>query len=184
MPSLDAASKDPCYMTVKLKPEVMKYVESDPNSKVNVVPSQQKKWLPANFRLSIDGMEDVCKHVTKIEHPSIKIKIPSDAGSMRQSIRVPGRVEYPNITFYIPESYGRDLFRWSKDTTWMKTPRNGTLEYLSSDNTPLFTLTFKGLGIFKISDNKSGSGSDKVMYTTMEMYCEDIRFKYDPAAAQ
>src|SRR5258706_3586664 len=69
-PACDGASKDAAKMTVKLGPELIRIVAGSgkplPGAKV------QKKWLPANFRLEIAGLD--CSKVNKVEAITIKQK--------------------------------------------------------------------------------------------------------------
>ena len=41
----------------------------------------------------------------------------------------------------------------------------------------LFTLTFSGLGMFKLTPEKVEAGSENVRRVKAEMYCEQITFK-------
>ncbi len=51
----------------------------------------QKKWLPCNFRLSIANLP--MKSVSGVEPLAIRAQTPT-----------PGKIEYPNLTFYLPEA--------------------------------------------------------------------------------
>jgi hypothetical protein len=62
-PACDGASKDPAYMTIKFEPEKVK-LKKDTGKAGNPPAANQKRWLPANFRLKIDGID--CSKVRKI----------------------------------------------------------------------------------------------------------------------
>ena len=49
-------------------------------------------------------------------------------------------------------------------------------------HTELFNLSFENLGIIKFTPDKLDSGSDKLRYVKVEMYCESMKFKYSPNA--
>ena len=67
---------------------------------------EQKKWLPSNFRLKIDGLDNACPQVNKIEAITIKQKVVEDPG--RRAARLPegaGELEYPNLVITFAESH-------------------------------------------------------------------------------
>jgi len=182
-PALDAASKDAAKMTIKLSPEVTRKVAVTDGSSIK--PTVQKKWLPANFRLKIDGLEEACARVNKIEAITLKQK----------AMSVPGGVEtieqeVPNLVISCPESSSKQLYDWFDDFVIKgqngdEAEKGGTLVYLDNDlRTPLFTLTFKNLGIFKIIQDKLEAQADQVGRVKAEMYCEQIFFEYGPTIGQ
>jgi len=70
MPALDAASKDAAKMTIKFAPEYTRFSASvgggaTISGKYASDAKIQKKWLPANFRLKIEGLEVPCVKVTR-----------------------------------------------------------------------------------------------------------------------
>jgi len=62
-PKLDASSKDAAKLTVKFAPEYTRFATGSGKapSLQKHDSSVQKKWLPSNFRLTIDGVD--CKYV-------------------------------------------------------------------------------------------------------------------------
>lgn len=121
-PACDGASKDAAYMTIKITPETMKYSVGD-GKQVELSASareKQKKWLCSNFRFAIDGLDPACKKVRKIDAFTIKQKKAASSG-------VPGKIEYPNLSFYVPEDAGGDFESWMRQP---KEARKGSLEFL------------------------------------------------------
>ena len=47
----------------------------------------------------------------------------------------------------------------------------------------LFSLTFKHLGVFKLTPDKVEAGSENIRRIKAEMYCEDMAFEYRAAWA-
>jgi len=145
---------------------------------------EQKKWLPSNFRLRIDGLEAACKAVNKIEALTIKQKVVEDPiGEHRDYQKLPASIEYPNLVITCSEAQADDLYKWHEDfviggNNGQDKEKGGTLEYLSANTKDtLFTLTFSGLGIFKLTPEKVEAGSENVRRVKAEMYCEQITFK-------
>jgi len=183
-PALDAASKDAAKMTVKFAPEYTRNIQKTGGAiKGEIGKGQQKKWLPANFKLEIDGLGDACKHVNKIEALTIKQKVVDNpVGEMRDFQKEPAHIEFPNLVITLSEAYADQLFAWHenfviKGLNDQGAEKNGMLQYLSSDLKPLFTLEFMGLGIFKCQKEKSEAHSENIARVKAEMYCHQIKFK-------
>lgn len=193
MPALDAASKDAAKMTLKFKPEYTRKVIGQGNKITGgmfpIDAKKQKQWLPSNFRLRIDGLEEPCTRVNKIEALTIKQKVTENAvGELRDYEQEATSVEVPNLVITTAESHAKPLYDWHEDfvihgNCGEDNEKGGTLEYLAPDRkTVLFTLTFKNLGIFKVAPDKMEAGAEGIRRVKAEMYCEDIRFSYSPAA--
>jgi hypothetical protein len=192
MPALDAASKDAAKMTLKFKPEMTRKSLAQ-GGKVTgsfkIDAKKQKQWLPSNFRLKIDGLDEPCSRVNKIEALTIKQKVTENAvGEMRDYEQEATSVEIPNLVITLAESHAKPLYDWHEDfvikgNCTEDNEKGGTLEYLASDlKTVLFTLTFKNLGVFKVAPDKMEAGAEGVRRIKAEMYCEDVRFSYSGAA--
>src|SRR5690606_24928703 len=67
--------------------------------------NSQKHWSANNFDLTIKGLEQACKRVTKIDSFTVKQKIiEHHVGGQKAAIKVPSVVDFPNLTFYVPEA--------------------------------------------------------------------------------
>lgn len=189
MPALDAASKDAAKMTLKFKPEKTRMKAASGKLKGEFKSEVQKRWMPSNFRLKIDGLDDMTKRVSKVEALVVKQKVvESPCGELREYESEPASLELPNLVITVAESHAKDLYTWHEDfvikgNCGQDKEKSGTLEYLTPDlQTPLFTLTFKGLGIFKCAPDKLEGGGEKIRSVKAEMYLEHIDFKYDGKA--
>jgi phage tail-like protein len=190
MPALDAGSKDAALMTIKIQPEITRKTMA-PGSKLVFQgdSAKQKMWLPSNFRLRIDGCEQACMRVNKIDALTVKQKVVEDAvGERRDYERVAVAVEVPNLVVTLSEADADPFYKWHEDFVikglcGQDKEKGGTLEYLAPDtSTVLFTLNFRHLGIFKISTDKGEAGNEGIRRVKVEMYCEDIEFGYQGAA--
>jgi phage tail-like protein len=191
-PGLDASSKDNCKVTCKLTPEYTKWKLTPKGSKPDFVSgdkmqARQHRWSPANFRLNIDGCD--CSRIFKIEPLTLRQKLTDYAvGEERDVQKEPAQVEYPNLVITMPESHSHAFFDWYEDFVIKGNcaegkERTGTLEYLnySLDKT-LFTLNFHGLGIYKVTPDKSEAGAEQIRRVKFEMYSEKIDFKFSSEA--
>ena len=179
-PACDASSKDPAFMALKFAPEVTRFGQGsgkplDPGAKI------QKKWLPANFRLTIDGLD--CTRVNKIEAITVKQSVVERLGQIE-----PTKLEYPNLVVTLPESSAKTFYDWHEDFVIKgnnsdASEKTGSLEYLTPDlKDVLFTLTFSNLGIFKCTPEKAEAGSENIRRVKAELYCEEMKFTYGSGA--
>jgi len=182
-PALDAASKDAAKMTVKFAPEMTRSVPKTGSAiKGDIGKGQQKKWLPANFKLQIDGLDDACKHVNKVEALTFKQKVVEHpVGELRDYQKEPAHIEIPNLVFTCAEAYADKLYQWHEDFVIKGNNDNskektGSLQYLGSDLKPLFTIEFTGLGIFKLTPEKVEAASENIRRVKAELYVENIKF--------
>jgi phage tail-like protein len=193
-PALDASSKDAARLTLKISPEVTRLTTTfggGPSIAGRFpIHSGQKQWLPSNFRLRIDGLEIPCSRVNKIDALVIKQKNMENAvGELRDYEREPMYLEISNLVITFPESHADEFYKWHEDFVIKGNnnddkERDGTLEFLNpSLKDVLFTLTFKHLGIFRLTAEKAESGVESLRRVKAEMYCEEMTFDYKVALA-
>ena len=191
-PALDASSKDPCKLSLKFSPEITRTTATFGGT--TAVTGQfkqavQKQWLPSNFRLRIDGLDDACSRVTKIDALVLKQKnVDNSVGEHRDYQKEPASIEVPNLVITTAESHAEELYKWHEDfvirgNNFDAQEKGATLEYLTPDlKTVLFTVTFQHLGIFKLSPDKVEAGSEQIRRVKAEMYCEEMTFNFDGAS--
>jgi SAM-dependent methyltransferase len=177
-PGLDAGSKDPGFLTVKISPEYTRWVAGqktafaiDPGTK-----GGGQKWLSANFALHIDGLD--CTRVQAIDPLTVRLVIEEDpVGEVRDYQKQPARLDVPNLAVTMAD-IDADTFRAWLDDFVIKgnnapsAEKHGTLEYRSPAQEVYFTLTFQNLGIVKLT--RLPLEADKVRRVRAEMYCEQI----------
>jgi len=188
-PALDASSKDAAKMSIKFAPEYTRMATTtggpSVSGKYSIDAKVQKKWLPANFRIRIDGLEEVCTRVNKIEAITVKQKVVENpVGELRDYEKEPAVLEIPNLVITFPESHSKPMYDWHEDfvikgNNGDDKEKGGTLEFLTPNlQEVLFTITFQHLGIFKLTPEKVESGSENIRRLKAEMYCEDMKFDY------
>ena len=193
-PKLDGSDKNACYMNITMSVESITFEKGTGHA----LPAQaqkfdrdQKHWTANNFELTIAGLEDACKRVTKVDAITIKQKVMEHhVGGQKAAIKVPSPVEFPNITFYVPEAdaqpfmehmmrrvgYGKEMGNGQvRDETGL----HGTLQTYDNEMFPLFSLTFEGCDILSVTPDKADAGSDEIKLVKIEMYTEKIDFKYE-----
>ena len=180
-PAMDGASKDAAYMKLKVSPEFVRTVPGS-GKEVQGAALKQKKWLTSNFQFTLGNLP--ASRVNKVEALTIKQKVVQDPrGGL-----VPGKLEYPNLTVYIPEPDAPKWYDWHDDfvikgNNGQDAEQGGTLTYIDADlRTTLMTLGFSGVGMFKIAPDKMEAGAEQIRRVKVEMYVEEMSFKGGSAA--
>jgi tail tube protein gp19 len=197
IPACDGASKEPGFMTLKISPEFTKLLKGGPA--VTPEPVQhQTRWLPANFRLSIDGLDT--SRVSKIDAFTVKQRIVENAvGDQRDFEREPGTIEFPNLRIELSDASAQTWLDWHEDfvirgNNGQDHERNGMLELLSPDlRTVLVRIRFFNMGIFSVgparapqnpcrsgcpADPDDESARSVLGKTQAELYVERMEFQY------
>ena len=189
-PALDAASKEPCKLAVKISPERSKmkfHGRGNSILPVNIDSKKQKQWLPNNFRVDIPGLNT--KRVNKVDALVVKQKVIDNAvGEELVFEKEPAQIDFPNLVLTLPEADSKAWYDWHQafvidGKSDPSEEKGGHLEYLTPDlKTVLFTIKFYQLGIIKFTPDKLESGSDKLRMVKVEMYCEKMEFEYSSAS--
>ena len=167
-PGCDGSSKEPAYVTLDLTPTRFHEIAGTGKTTSTLVGrSEQKTWLPSNFRLTIDGLDT--SKVNKIE----PITITHSAG---------GSPDYSNLVITMSEVTSTSMKQWmnqvldpvSKGAAVFQ-EKKGKLEFLSPDQAKvLLTLVFEGLGPVKLLLDKVEANADQIKRVTAELYVERI----------
>jgi phage tail-like protein len=185
IPKFDGGDKAPCYMTVGLVPETVEFERGNPSVDLSpTVQMRQKLWTPNRFEFTINKFEQCLTRVTKIESFTIKQQILEyRSGNLRDPWRVPGRVEIPNLTFFLPEADAGPLIdhfskRVLRGAPAPHTRLTGGITALDSDKQPLCTISLAGIDISAIGPDKSDTTSQDLKQVRVDITCESMAFKY------
>lgn len=178
LPACDAAGKEPGFIKVGFSPEVAR--SAKPSGNLNGVSgTEQKRWLPGNFRLSIDGLD--CTQIVRIESFTVKRKLAQDVpGESRDPARHADEIEFPNLRIILKQWNSESWQAWLQDfvvngNNGSGGEKNGKLEFLSADRREvLATVEFNGLGIFRLEPIQEEN--DAVGRVSADLYCEKMAF--------
>jgi hypothetical protein len=176
-PALDATSKDAAKMSIVLSPD-QTVLNRKVSGKINAKsPNTQKRWLPSNFRLSIDGLDS--KKVSKID--ALTVKLPRPACFRCEEDSQSQKVDFPDLVVTMGEP-AESVHDWFEDfvikgNNGDSQEKGGELVYLSFDlKTPLFILKFNHLGIFELMPVVNEANGSSVARLLAAMYCESMEF--------
>jgi hypothetical protein len=188
IPALDVSSKEAAYMTVKVVPEKVEYTTSDSGSvAVPPAPDKQNRWFASNFSFSLEGsIGGAARHVTKIDGFTIKQQILEYAAgnTNRETLRVPGRIEYPNITIYVPTSAAKPFADWAKDhiQTGKETVgagKTGVISFWDSDHKKVIGhINLSGVQPVSYENEKSEASSSNLAQVKVQLQVEHMEFVY------
>ena len=185
-PKLDGSDKNPAYVTMTLTPEKVNFVKGNQQVlKESADLKGQQLWTACNFLFTIDGLDDVVRRCTKVDGFSIKQKpIDYAEGTHIGGLKVPGRIEWPNISFYVPEVDAKPLI--DKYMLYATHDENhpadggftGAIEYQDSAHSTMFTINIFGMHIKAVTPDKGDAGSEEIKLVKLEMAVERMSFDW------
>jgi phage tail-like protein len=183
-PKLDGSDKNAAYMTVGLSVENMTFLAG--TGKKLSPPTgfdSQKLWTACNFSFELKGFETACKRVTKIDSFTVKQNvIEYHMGGARAPIKVPSQIDFPNITFYVPEADAAPFQKHAETNSIVKgelpARLGGAIHILDNSGRELFSLTFDGSDILSVTPDRSESSSEEIKMVKVEIYTETMKFAY------
>src|SRR5262249_35413370 len=150
----------------KIHPKYTRHHAGD-GSSVRSRVSPQKPWLSSNFRLKIDGVEEACARVTRIEPISITGRLIQDpVGELRDYDTHIGRLDLSDLVIPLAESRAKLFYDWFEDfvvkgNSSADREKNGTLDFLAPNlTTDFFSLRLSHLGIYKITAASALPGAE------------------------
>jgi hypothetical protein len=180
IPTLDAASKAPAQLTVKLAPEEITRKKAG-GAGGQKVGAKQKQWLASNFRLDLDGLET--KTVSKIDAFTVKQTVAADdLGDVRISRREPGKLEFPNLRVTFGQASLQTWSDWFDDfvvngDNGDDKEKNGAIVFLDATlKQELGRIELKNVGIFALRRQPS---TEQVARVTAELYVESMELKWN-----
>jgi phage tail-like protein len=182
-PKLDGSDKNSVYMGVSIAVEEMVFKPGAGKEITKPVGfEKQKQWTANNFRFKLDSFEAQCKRVSKIDSFTVKQNIIEyHAGGFRAPIKCSSQVEFPNITFYVPEVDSMKFIEhFAKRGVAGEVPGRltGSITTFDSEGVDLFEVSFDGADICNVQPDKLDAGSEDIKHVKVDLYTEKMAFKY------
>jgi len=198
-PKLDGSDKNPVYMNITLAVEDIHFLKGT-GEKIPLQAKEfdgaQKQWTSNNFSFSIQGFEETCRRVTKVDSFTIKQNIVEyHVGGFKAAMKAPTVVEFPNLTFYLPEAdaqplidhmqkrvgFGRGADQKSANGNGqVRDPAGlqGSIRTYDNQQSPRFTINFDGADIVSITPDKADASSEDIKQVKVELFTERMDFYY------
>jgi phage tail-like protein len=188
IPTLDSASKEGAYFTVKFQAEEASHKLNPSGGRASseaVAPAEQKLWHPSNFSFTLGGLEADCKFVAKIDSFTLKQNVkPMACGPDWMYQLEPTSLEVPNIAIYLPMAKAENFLKWHEDyvvkgNNGPEKEKNGAIAFLDPTRTKtLLTIELKRVGMHNCSAEKIDVGQDQIRRLKVELFVEEMTFKY------
>jgi hypothetical protein len=188
MPALDRSSKNEAHMRVSFQPERSRSHEPGKTGVGVYTGVLQKAWHISDFRIQIDGLENECRHVTRIESLVVRQgTVAVSTGVTRDLSREPTKIEFPNLVVYLPGMYAGGIFKWLEDAVVRRggqdMEKNGSIDFLAPGSSiSYFGLKLKQIGVKQVASPHGGPKS--MAPVKVEMYCESMTFAAGGAAVK
>lgn len=183
LPKFDGQDKNTAYMNVTLGVENILFKKGDEGKSLNqnAGTETQKAWKACNFTFSIDGF-DCCKRATKIDSFTVKQTVLDyHSGGRRSPSKTPSAIDFPQISFYLPEADAQPLAEhFKKRGVDGEIPGrlHGQITTFDNAQTTKFTLEFFNADIMNMQPDKADSSTDEIKQVKVDMYVERMSFKY------
>jgi len=190
-PKLEGQDKNAVYMGVNLCVEDIHFKKGS-GSRLDAVTGdgthkdiQQKLWTACNFRFELSGFNT--RRVSKIDPFTIKMQvIEHHMGGQLSPIKMPSKVEFPNIAFYVPEIDSlqfKNHFTNKNKLSVKNAERepaklHGVLTALDQQHRELFDLSFTGADIVSVTPDKADATTEEIKLVKVELFTEAMEFKY------
>lgn len=185
-PKLDATDKNTVYMNITLGVENIEYKKGNGNRlEFTTNPEAQKAWKACNFTFNLDGFEDACKEVSKVDSFTVKLPVLEyHSGGSRAPTKTPTAIDFPNISFYLPEVVAQplnDYFKKRGIQGEVPGRLHGQLTTFDNAKETKFTLQLYNCDIVNVQPDKSDASTEEIKQVKVEVYVERMDFTYGPA---
>lgn len=178
-PALDKNKGDAAFMKVKIQPERV-VTRKKPGAPLegSTMTSKQKLWSPNQFRLNIDGIDEMVE-TNKIEQLTIKQGIKKFyTGENRLPQIEPTKIEFPNLVGTISMQFADKLFKWydeyvHRGQNTHKAQKTGSLEFLGPEQEnpkTLFAINLFEVGLLSANVIPSPGNVRDIKRVKFEMY--------------
>jgi phage tail-like protein len=184
-PKLDGADKNTAFMNVTMSVEDIQFKPGDNHEiQQNTGDETQKAWKCCNFTFSLDDF-DCCKRVTKVDSFTVKQSVLEyHAGGRRSPSKTPSAIDWPQISFYLPEVDALPLIDHFKlrgvdgDVPGLKR-LHGTIDTFDNAQKTHFNMQFLNADIVAITPDKADASSEEMKMVKVDLYVESMKFKYN-----
>ncbi len=183
-PKLDATDKGAAFMSIGVSVDGVEFIKGDGKKIITATGfNQQKLWTACNFNLSFDNLPSVTtRRISKIDSFTVKQTcIEYHSGGYRAPQKVPSAIDFPPISFYVPEADAAPYQKHFHDRGikgQVPGRLSGQIQTYDNEMSPLFTLAFKGADFSAITPDKADASTEEIKQIKVDMYTESMEFTY------
>jgi hypothetical protein len=189
IPTLDSADdRTPCHMGVTVVPTCIRFDKESSHPVSAPMDDSQRQWTVKCFTMSLDAWPSACHRVARVEsfgikQPILEYRYSSASLSSRDPVRVPGLIEYPKITFSIPEVDAAPIEEHFTRTVIEGRPQslprhNGEIAFTDRLGNQLCRIELRGVDVSNVAPDGFDSESTKTKLVKVEITCEGMKFRW------
>lgn len=184
LPAADAVEgKKAALLTLRITPQTTR-LAGGAGKKLSTLGSKSRGVLASNFRFNVQGLEQACKRISKVDQITAKRAV-AGASVGQEKFRQPsaaGPLDCSTVRITLPEADAGPFYQWFDDTVMKGRPdgeRPALLEWLDPTlQTVLATVQLGSLGIVRYAPEKTEAGAEaRGPRVQIDMYCETIDLK-------
>lgn len=170
-----AASKTQGALSLRITPQSTRFLGGS-GKQLQPFGGKTKAVLSANFRFNVQGLEQACKRIIKVESIVARRLAPQTSVGQEKFRPQPGVLDCSVVSILLPEADGGPFYAWLDDLVLKGNQggeRAGLLEWVDpTAKTVEASVQLGGLGIVRYAPEPLTTGS--VMVVRVDMYCETM----------
>jgi hypothetical protein len=180
-PAADAGSKDPAHLRVTIQAESTRRQPGSGKRVPGGISTRRQRWLAANFRFTIAGLENAMKRVDRVESLVLRRPVTRTPKALVQ-----GSLDVPDVVFSVAAIDAAQFSEWFDDfivkgNSTADKERTGSLEWLDATlKGALIGVGMRGLGILRVSEQEANAGTEAIPRVTVQLYCEAMELSPAP----
>lgn len=180
LPVADAAEgKSAASLTLRIAPQSTRLAGPSGKKSPGTLGTKQKAISSGNFRFNVQGLENACARISKVQGIAAKrTKAVDTVGQQRLQEIKTGVLDCSLVSIFLPESDAGPFYAWLDDTILKGRPngeRAGLLEWLDPTlKNVLVSAQLGGLGILRYAPEPVKVGVEKIGLVQVDMYCETL----------
>ncbi len=182
LPVADAREKTPASLTLRLTPQSIRLTGGSGKPVKASVGTKSIPVLAGNFRFNVQGLENACGRISKVESITAKRAVlRAETGQFRDSQKQSVTpFDYSNVGIFLPENDSGPFYAWFDEMVLKgkaDAERAGLLEWLDPTfKTVLASVQLGGLGIIRYAPEPVKPGSaERTGLVRVEVYCETFK---------
>jgi hypothetical protein len=185
-PAPDATDRSEGQLTITIQPQ--RTTQRDVAHEARLAaPPKTRPWLLSNFRIAIDNIASDTRRVSRIESIIVRRSITEYRdGASRDLTIILGPQQVTDVILSLPDGQANEFARWADDFLVQghasdADERNGAIDLLDPSLRPLFTLSLKHLGIFRLARERAATAKNVTAKAKAYLYCEELVLDRAPA---
>lgn len=170
-----AASKAQATLSLRITPQSTRFLGGS-GKLISVMGAKGRPVSSANYRFNVQGLEQACKRIVKVESIIARRLAPQTAVGQEKFRPQPGVLDCSLVSILLPEADGGPFYTWLDDVVLKGNQggeRAGLLEWLDpTAKTVEASAQLGGLGIVRYAPEPSTTAS--AMAVRVDMYCETM----------